>query len=251
MISGTPRVLVTRPRAQARDLVAALESWGARAVLFPTVEILAPRDSGPLDRAIVQLADYQWLVFTSANAVEAVFDRLGAAPRPLCGPRIAAVGPATAAEIRRRGGRVDFVPSEFLSARLGEELPDVDGQRILVPQGDQAGPDLVNALIKRRGRVQVVEAYRTAPPEQPDPRDLADLAVGVDAVVFTSGSAVRHLFALLGNEGAHLALKGAVIACIGPVTAGVARALGLEVHVEPLEHTVPAVAEALRVRLAA
>ena len=251
MTSGTPRVLVTRPRAQARDLVQALESWGARAVLFPTVEILAPRDPVPLDRAVAHLVDYQWLVFTSANAVAAVYDRLGAAPRPEPGPRIAAVGPATAAEIRRRGGRVDFVPSEFLGARLGAELPDVDGRRILVPQGDQAAPSLAEALIKRGAKVQAVEAYRTAPPERPDPRDLADLAVGVDAVVFTSGSAVRHLFALLGNEGAHLALKGAVIACIGPVTAGVARALGLEVHVEPLEHTVPAVAEALRVRLAA
>jgi uroporphyrinogen-III synthase len=244
-------VLVTRPRAQARDLVAALESWGARAVLFPTVEIVAPRDSGPLDRAVAQLVAYQWLVFTSVNAVEAVFDRLGTAPHPPHGPRIAAVGPATAAEIRRRGFRVDFVPSEFVGARLGAELPDVEGRQVLVPQGDQASPDLVDALIKRGGRVEVVEAYRTAAPEQPDPRDLADLAVGVDAAIFTSGSAVRHLFTLLGNDGAHLALKGALIACIGPVTAGVARALGLEVHVEPREHTVPAVAEALRARLPA
>lgn len=251
MTSGTPRVLVTRPRAQARELVAALESWGARAVLFPTVEILGPRDSGPLERAVTQLANYEWLVFTSANAVEAVFGRLDAEPRAPGGPRIAAVGPATAAEVRRRGARVDFVPSEYLGSRLGGELPDVDGRRILVPQGDQASPDLVDALTRRGGRVDVVEAYRTAAPERPDPRDLADLAVGVDAAVFTSGSAVRHLFALLGNDAAHLALKGALIACIGPVTAGVARALGLEVHVEPGEHTVPAVAEALRVRLAA
>jgi uroporphyrinogen III methyltransferase/synthase len=242
-------VLITRPRAQSGDLVTALESWGARTVLFPTVEILAPRDSTSLDRALIQLPDYDWVVFTSANAVEATFDRVGDAP--LKGPRIAAVGPATAAEVRRRGARVDFVPSEYLSARLGLELPDVDGRRVLVPQGDQAGTALCDALTERGARVDVVEAYRTAPPERPDPAVLAELAVGVDAAIFTSGSAVRHLFALLGDDGAQLALKGAVIACIGPVTAGVARALGLEVHVEPAEHTVPAVAEALRVRLAA
>ena len=244
-----PRVLVTRPRAQSRDLVTALESWGAQAVVFPTVEILAPRDSAPIDRALIHLPDYDWVVFASANAVEATFDRAGGAS--LEGPRIAAVGPATAAEIRRRGARVDFVPSEYLSARLGLELPDVDGRKVLIPQGDQAGTALLEALIRRGARVDVVEAYRTAPPEHPDPSTLAELAVGVDAAIFTSGSAVRHLFALLGDDGAHLALRGAVIACIGPVTAGVARALGLEVHVEPAEHTVPAVAEALRVRLAA
>ena len=244
-----PRVLVTRPRAQSRDLVTALEAWGAHAVLFPTVEILGPQDPAPIDRAVIRLAGYDWLVFTSANAVEAIFDRLGGAPSR--GPKIAAVGPATAAEIRRRGARVDYVPSEYLSAQLGRELPDVGGRTVLIPQGDQAGTALVDALIERGARVDVVEAYRTAPPESADPRALADLAVGVDAAVFTSGSAVRHLFTLLGNDAALLALKGAVIACIGPVTAGVARALGLEVHVEPAEHTVPAVAEALRARLAA
>ena len=251
MINGTPRVLVTRPRAQARDLIAALESWGARVVLFPTVEILPPGDPGPLDRAVVRIADYQWLAFTSTNAVAAVFDRLGTVSLPGSVLRIAALGPATAAEIRRRVARVDFVPSEYLSECLGRELPDVEGRAILVPQGDQAGADLALALTKRGARVETVEAYRTRAPERPDPCELADLAVGVDAAVFTSGSAVRHLFTVLGNDGAHLALKGAVIACIGPVTAGVARALGLEVHVEPVEHTVPAVAEALRVRLAA
>ena len=244
-----PRVLVTRPRAQSRDLVTALEAWGAQAVVFPTVEILGPRDSAPIDRAVIDLPDYDWVVFTSANAVEAMFDRVGGAP--LTGPRIAAVGPATAAEIRRRGGRVDFVPSAYLSARLGLELPEVDGRKVLVPQGEQSGTALLDALIRRGAHVDVVEAYRTAPPEHPDPGTLAELAVGVDAAIFTSGSAIRHLFALLGDDGAQLALKGAVIACIGPVTAGVARALGLEVHVEPAEHTVPAVAEALRVRLAA
>ena len=245
-----PRVLVTRPRAQASDLVKALEAWGARPVLFPTVEILSPADSAPLERAVVRLRDYHWVVFTSANAVDAVFDRLGAAPIAPPGPRIAAVGPATAAEIRRRGARVDFVPSTYLGAELGRELPDVDGRSVLLPQGDQAGTALLDALIGRGARVEVVEAYRTAPPE-PDPRELADLAMGVDAAVFTSGSAVRHLFALLGHEATRMALRGAVIACIGPMTAGVARALGLEVDVEPADHTVPAVARALQARLSA
>jgi len=242
-------VLVTRPRAQASDLVRALETWGARPVLFPTVEIRAPVDSTSIDRAVVRLRDYHWLVFTSANAVSAVFDRLGAAPAADLGLRIAALGPATAAEIRRRGARVDFVPSEYLGVQLGRELPDVEGRTVLLPQGDQAGSEIVEVLNRRGARVDVVEAYRTAPPEHPDPRELADLAMGVDAAVFTSGSAVRHLFGLLGDEATRMALRGAVIACIGPVTAGVARALGLEVHIEPEEHTIPAVVGALRARL--
>lgn len=250
-MTPAPRVLVTRPRAQASDLVAALEAWGARPVLFPTVEIRSPVDPGPIDRAVVHLRDYDWLVFTSANAVEAVFDRLGAAPALSLGLRIAAIGPATAAEIRRRGARVDFVPSAYLGSQLGRELPDVNGRRVLLPQGDQAGDELRHALTGRGARVEVVEAYRTAPPERADPRELADLAMGVDAAVFTSGSAVRHLFGLLGDDATRMALRGAVIACIGPVTAGVAKALGLEVHIEPAEHTVPAVARALQTRLSA
>jgi uroporphyrinogen III methyltransferase/synthase len=249
-VTGAPRVLVTRPRAQASDLVRALEAWGARPVLFPTVEIRAPADSAPIERAVVRLRDYHWLVLTSANAVAAVFDRLGAAPGAGSGPRIAALGPATAAEIRSRGARVDFVPSEYLGTQLGRELPDVEGRTILLPQGDQAGSELLDALSGRGARVEVVEAYRTAPPEHPDPRELADLAMGVDAAVFTSGSAVRHLFGLLGDDATRMALRGAVIACIGPVTGGVARALGLEVHVEPAEHTIPAVVGALQARLA-
>jgi uroporphyrinogen III methyltransferase/synthase len=250
-VNHTPRVLVTRPRAQARDLVLALEAWGARPVLFPTVEILSPADSTPLDRAAARLRDFHWVVFTSANAVDAVYDRLGSAPLAPQAPRVAAVGPATAAEIRRRGAGVDFIPSAYLGAQLGRELPDVDGRSVLLPQGDQAGTALADGLIARGARVEVVEAYRTASPERPDPQDLADLAMGVDAAVFTSGSAVRHLFGLLGDDATRMALRGSIIACIGPVTAGVARALGLEVHIEPSEHTIPAVAAALRARLTA
>ena len=246
-----PRVLVTRPRAQASDLVQALEKWGARPVLFPTVEIRSPMDPAPIERAVHRLRDYDWRVLPSANAVEAVFYRLSSTPAEGLGPRIAAVGPGTAAEIRRRGVRVDFVPSAYLGVQLGRELPDVEGRAVLLPQGDQAGPELLETLTGRGARVDVVEAYRTAPPERPDPRELADLAMGVDAAVFTSGSAVRHLFGLLGDHATRMALRGAVIACIGPVTSGVARALGLEVHIEPAEHTIPAVVGALRTRLTA
>lgn len=254
MTLGAPRVLITRPRAQAGELVRAVEAWGggAHAVLFPTVEILPPLDPAPLEGVLHRLATFDWLVFTSANAVEALFGRLGTAPPPPpAAPRIAAVGPATAAEIRRRGARVDFVPSTYLGAQLGRELPEVGGRRILVPQGDQAGTALIDALVGRGARVEAVEAYRTAPPEQLAPQELADLAVGVDAAVFTSGSAIRHFFTLLGHDGARLALGGAVIACIGPVTSETARSLGLEVQVEPREHTVAGVVAALRAHLGA
>lgn len=250
-MTGGPRVLITRPRAQAADLVRALEEWGARAVVFPTVEIRPPADPGPLDRAVGRLPEYDWLVFTSANAVAALFDRLDAGAHPPQAPRIAAVGPATADAVRSRGAGVAFMPSEYLGERLGAELPDPEGQRILIPQGDQAEPLLAESLAARGATVDVVEAYRTAAPERPDPLALAELAVGVDAGIFTSGSAVRHLFTLLGNDATRLALSGAIIACIGPVTSSVARALGLDVQVEPSEHTIPAVVAALRARLAA
>lgn len=247
---NAPRILVTRPRAQAAELAAALRAWGAQPVLFPTVEIAPPADPQPLERALTRLPEYDWLVFTSVNAVEAVYDRLGASSLSPPRPRIAAVGPATAAAVTRRGNRVEFLPTKYVGAQLGRELPDVEGRRVLIPQGDQAAPALGRTLETRGALVERVEAYRTAPPEQPDPAELADLAMGVDAAIFTSGSAVRHLFSMLGTDATRLALAGAVVACIGPVTADVARALGLQVHVEPAEHTVPAVVGALRAHLA-
>jgi uroporphyrinogen-III synthase len=129
------RILVTCPRTQPDELEAALASLGARPISFPTIDIRPVQDLAPLDRAIDALDRYAWIAFTSANSVATFFYRLarraGAIPP---GVRIAAVGPGTARALTAFGARVDFVPSEFLGERLGQELADVDGRRVLFPR---------------------------------------------------------------------------------------------------------------------
>ena len=241
------RILVTRPREQGAALEAALEALGARPIRFPTIEIRPAHDLSPLDCAIARLDDYDWLAFTSANAVAVFFDRL--ADRPVPSPlRIAAVGPGTARALTARRAHVDFVPSEFLGERLGQELGDVSGRRVLFPRAAGAREALARELTRRGAVVDDVVVYETLP-AAPDPHGLVELERGVDAATFTSASTVDNFFALLDARAPRL-LAEAVIACIGPVTADAARARGLTVHVQPAEHTVPGLVAALAERFA-
>lgn len=242
-------MLVTRPRAQSHELETALTSLGAHPIAFPTIDIRPVPDLAPLDRAIDALDRYAWIAFTSANSVASFFDRLahraGAIPP---GVRIAAVGPGTARALTARGARVDFVPSEFLGERLGQELADVDGRRVLFPRAAGAREALALELMRRGAAVEDVVVYETLP-AAPDPHGLHELEQGVDAATFTSASTVDNFFLLLDGRAPQL-LDGVVIACIGPVTADAARARGLPVHVEPAEHTVPGLVRALGERFA-
>ena len=233
------RVLVTRPRTQAGELCDALTARSAVPVPFPTIDIRPADDLGPLDRALVALEAYDWITFTSANSVAVFFDRLGARPGAPAIPRgvgVAAVGSGTARAITARGSRVDFVPSEFLGEQLGRELGEVRGRRVLFPKAARAREALAVELRRRGAIVDEVTVYETLP-ASPDPAGLAALDAGIDAATFTSASTVENFVALLGPRAAPL-LRGAVIACIGPVTSEAARTLGLPVDVEPAQHTV-------------
>ena len=238
------RVVVTRPREDADVLARALAAEGARPVLVPTIAIRPVEDLASLDAALETLADYAWMVVTSANAVAVVADRL--ASRGLSWPdgiRVAAVGSATAAALRARYLPVHFVPSAFRGAVLGAELPDVRGRRVLLPRAAIGRRDLADALRRRGAIADEVIVYDTLPTTL-DAAALAALAAGVDAVTFTSASAVERFATLLGARVPGV-FAHAVIACIGPVTGDAARALGLPVHVEPAEHTIPGLVRAL------
>jgi len=243
------RILVTRPRDSADALDAALEAEGASPIPFPTIDIRPATDLAPLDRALGALDRFAWIAFTSANGVGVFFDRLAARGGVLPpSARIAAVGPGTARAVAARGARAEFVPSEFLGERLGQELGDVDGRRVLFPRAAQASDTLMRTLAERGAVVEDVVVYDTLPAAL-DARGLAELERGVDAATFTSASTVDNLFLLLDGRAVSL-LAGAVIACIGPVTAAAARARGLQVDVEPAEHTVPGLVAALARRFA-
>lgn len=234
------RVVITRPRAQAGDFARALAALGAEAIFFPTIEISPVENPAPLDGALHRLGDFAWVIFTSANAVQAVWERLAARGVALpAGLRVAAVGPKTAAALAARGIVPDFVPDEYLAEAVLPGLGEVRGQCILLPLADMAPSALPRALAAAGSCPHRVTAYHTLP-AQPDPDGIAALRAGVDVLTFTSGSTVRNFIALVraaGLDPFNLP-KHPQIACIGPKTANAAREAGFEVLLTAQDYTV-------------
>jgi len=249
------RVVVTRPRAQAAELVTRLEQLGAEPIEAPTIEIVAPEDPAPLDRACQQIGAFDWIVFTSANAVSHLMGHLLAGPgdvRDLKGVRLCAVGPATAEALSQYSIRVDLVAAEYRAKGVIRALRqdrDLTGTRILLPRADLAR-DLLPAKLRQAGaHVTTVTAYRTAPVdlESVDGPDIYRLLLErrVDIVTFTSGSSVKNFVKALGTEQAADLLRQVDVACIGPVTAEVATRLDISTTIMPSDYTVPAMVRAI------
>ena len=247
------RVLVTRSRDQASQLSELLTALGAQALEAPVIEIREPEDFSRLDAALGALRQYQWAVFTSANGVDAVFQRLqslGKDARAFAGVQVAAVGPATAATLLGQGITPDLVPDRYLTQAVAEGLAGrgIAGARVLLPRTDVVGEDLAAALKQHGANVDQVVAYRTVQAAVLEPNIHRMLRDGEVAIVtFTSSSTVKNLVSLLGGETQLLA--GSMIACIGPVTSKTAREAGLSVAIEAKEHTIPGLVEALLERI--
>lgn len=243
------RVLVTRSRDQASQLSERLRELGAEALEAPAIEISAPHDFSPIDSAIDDLGAYRWIVFTSVNGVNGFFRRLSALgkdTRSMGNVRVAAVGPATAERLTEFGVTADYVPPRFLTSEVAAGLiaSGVRGYRVLLPRTDIVGEDLAGALAAAGAMVDQVVAYRTAPAPTLEPEVLRRLNDGeVDFVTFTSSSTVRNFLAALGTDAG--SLRGVPIATIGPVTSATARAAGLQVTVEAVQHTVPGLVAAI------
>ncbi|CAA9558039.1 MAG: Porphobilinogen deaminase [uncultured Thermomicrobiales bacterium] len=242
-------VLVTRARLQAAPLARALAERGAEPVLLPTIRIKGPADPAPLDAALHQMraGGFDWVVFSSANGVDQVLERLGDhATGTLAGCGIAAVGEATAAVLRGVGIGVDLVPDESVAEGLVAALAahGVSGQRVLYPKADRARDALPEGLRALGADVVAVDAYRTVPEPDVDPAVVARVARGgVDAVTFASPSSVRNLQALLGDRFG--SLERAAVVCVGSVTAGVAREMGLPVAVVAADASVAGLVDAV------
>jgi len=253
------RILVTRAQEQAGELSQRLAELGAEAIEFPVIKVLPVEDTTALDAALCRRHD--WVIFTSANGVRAVWDRLralGRDARAFAGARLCAIGPATAAELAAHGLHADLMPPQHLSQAVVESIGDVAGQRILLPRADRAEPALANGLRKKEAIVEEVVAYRTVlvkPQDQKVQEILILLEEGrIDALTFLSSSAVHGFVKALGEETVHrhIAPRGGeegavapVVACIGPVTAQTARQSGLPVHVVAQEHTLEGLVTAL------
>ena len=248
------RVLNTRSRSQASRLQTLLEQAGANPLELPTIEIGPLADHTELNATLEQLADYQWVIFASANAVESVFERLalqGKDARALAGTTIGAIGPATAQALANRGITADFVPTRSISEEILKELSDRDwnGVSVLLPAADIGRDELEKGLSAIGATVKRLAAYRNIPVAGIS--DLAKQAFidGVDVVTFTSSSTVRNLVDML--DGDLKTLENSFIACIGPITAATARELGLRVDLEATEHTVEGLVDALTNHFAA
>ncbi|HLI45323.1 MAG TPA: uroporphyrinogen-III C-methyltransferase [Acidimicrobiales bacterium] len=242
------RVVVTRAREQASALAALLRAAGAEPVEVPTIEIGPAADGGlSLRQGLERLRSggVDWVAFSSANAVERLFELLHDA-RELAGVKVAAIGPATAAALRKRGIEADLVPPAAVAEELAAAFPpgDPDARRpvVFLPQAAGAREELAAGLGERGYEVVVAEAYRTVNP--PASEELAASLRGADAVTFSSSSTVEGFVAAYGTR----ALPPLVVT-IGPVTSNAARELGVRVDAEAAEASVAGLVEAL-VRLA-
>lgn len=250
------RILVTRTREQAGELSRLLADEGAHAIEMPVTEQAPPSSWDEFDRSLSEMRGYDWIVFTSANAIRWVRQRLrelGLDVRSLCGPRIAAIGPKTAEALEQHGLRVDLRPDEHIAEGLVAAMAKdgLPGVRILLLRAEDAREVFPGEARNAGASVTVAPVYRTVAADRVDPAIVSLLEEGrIDAVTFASSSSVTHCVAAIGEDRARSLLGGVCVACIGPVTAGTAREHGLEVTVQPEEFTIPALVDALVRRLA-
>lgn len=249
-------VVVTRAASQAGELVAELEHYGARVIICPTIEIAEPESYERLDEAIDHLYGYDWLIFTSANAIAFFLRRLttrGIAIDQLDEIKVCAIGQASADKLRDAHVHVDLVPSESKAegvfAALTEYAGGVEqlrGLNILLPRAAVGRDYLPKALEDAGARVDVVTTYRTVVPENLDRGRLSAMLAGsADCIAFTSSSTVKNLALLFDTHDLSGVLSGVTIACIGDVTAATATEFGLNVQIQPAQSTVKALAKAI------
>jgi len=250
------RVIVTRAIKQSGEMTRALEHLGAEVVACPTIEIREPSNWAQLDRALIHLSWYDWLVFTSANGVEYFLrrlDQLGHGRAELMPHRVCAVGRKTAEKLKSENIVVDLTPERFTAEAVVEEFikrfgvrQRLRGSRMLLP-ASRTTRDVIRPALERIGvHVEVVEAYQTVTPAKTG-EDVAKLFHNAEAdyIIFTSPSTVANLAAILETD--HLAplLANTRVACIGPATADAARLHGLTVHIQPEDHTGQAIVMAI------
>jgi len=244
------RILVGRARHQAGALSRELRKRGATVLEIPFIEIRKPRSFKPLDSAMQNLNAYDWLILTSANGVEAMWERLTklaltASFRHL---KIAAIGPATKKAIQLRGVKVDIVPKEYVAESVVRSLRRrVKGKRVLVVRAKVARDVIPRELRRAGAQVDVVEAYETVVPRSSRTRlqiALRDPRRRPHVVTFTSSSTVRNFVDLLGSRQISR-LDEMRLASIGPVTSSTLRELGLRVDIQAKEFTIPGLVAAI------
>ena len=249
------RIVVTRSPEQARELAEQLENLGAQAIEAPTFRLAPPDDPEAVDRAAASVDNYQWVLFESATAVSRFLAALGRGPRDMRafgGVSVCAIGPSTADRLAAGGIKADVVIPEFRVESIADAVASrgpLTGQHVLIVRPDHQRDVLADDLNQRGASVTDLVAYRTAPEsaDSPSAQNLYRLLLDgrIDAVTFTSPTAVSRFAALIGEEQAADLLNTTVVAAIGPVTAAAAVELGITPAVVPETYTVDGLVQAL------
>jgi uroporphyrinogen-III synthase len=242
------RILVGRARHQVGSLSASLRGLGASVIEIPFIEIRKPQSYQPLDSALKNIRNYDWLILTSANGVEAMWERvrkLRITRRKLKHLQIAAIGPATKKAIVKHGLKVKMVPDEYVAEAVVKKLRDkISGKRVILIRAKVARDVIPEELRAAGAEVDVVEAYETVVPEKSRARLHAlmnSAARRPHIVTFTSSSTAKNFAELLGNgKGRPVSadrLKDVQFASIGPVTSATLGELQMPVAIEAREFT--------------
>ncbi len=250
-------MLVSRARKQAGALSSALKELGCQVIEIPFIEIRKPSSYKPLDAALQNLASYDWLILTSVNGVEALFERMARMhldSTVLSHLKIAAIGPATKSAIEKRSLAVAVTPKEYVAESVVASLHRrVKGKRVLLVRAKIARDVIPRELRKAGGTVDVIEAYETVAPKSSQRRlhTVLNSKRKPHAITFTSSSTVKNFVSLLGLRGARAALRkpapnhGVHAASIGPVTSATLREFGLPVDIEAKKFDIPGLVAAI------
>jgi uroporphyrinogen III methyltransferase / synthase len=250
------RIVITRSAAQSEAIARELLVRGAIPVVLPLVSFAEPENFAPLDAALTQIEKFDWIIFTSAQAVRTIVKRGKELKNSLIRTggqlRAACVGPVSADAAREAGFSVEHVAETHTGAGLAEELgARLRGAKVFLPRSDRANPDLPPALKRHCAQVTEVIAYRTLRPTGIDQRNLRQVADGeADAILFFSPSAVQHFAELSGGEQIKTLQDNLAIAAVGPVTANALRGAGVTRMVVAGDTTATAVVEALELHFA-
>jgi uroporphyrinogen-III synthase len=250
-------VLVSRAKKQAGTLSSSLKELGCQVIEIPFIEIRKPSSYKPLDTALSNVATYDWLILTSVNGVEALFERMAKRnvdSSTLSHPKIAAIGPATKKAIEKHGLKVSVTPREYMAESVVASLHKrVKGKRVLLVRAKVARDVIPRELRKAGATVDVIEAYETVAPKSSEHRLRAVLTSKrkPHAITFTSSSTVKNFVGLLGLRSARAALKKTApnhrvhTASIGPVTSATLREFGLPVDIEAKTFDIPGLVAAI------
>lgn len=245
------KVIVTRSREQVSQLAHYLQLRGAEVMEFATIQISPPESFAELDRALTELASYDWLLFTSQNAVLYFQERLqylGITMEKNSRLKIACVGAATADRVCHMGLKVDLLPTQYVAEGLisAMDARGVRNNKILFPRALEARAYVVDQLVARGCTVDLVEAYQNILPKISSAACQKIFVEGkADWITFASSSAVVNFREIVGKDHVVSYLQNIKIACIGPITAKTLQNFGLKVAAQPQRHTLQAMVDAM------